>query len=88
MAGKYLKRGAIIDTLKSEQRTNAVRKRAGLTAHPITVTSCGCPDPNCGAWHTIETERIIPKTDECKLILATGKKRRKRDKTKRKSAQS
>jgi hypothetical protein len=59
MAGKFLRRGAIIDTLKSEERTNAIQKRNGLTMHPVQVTSCGCPDPNCGAWHTILTERKL-----------------------------
>jgi len=29
MADKYLRRGAIIDTIKSEQRTNAIQKRKG-----------------------------------------------------------
>jgi hypothetical protein len=88
MAGKFLKRGAIVDTVKSEHRTNAIRKRKGLTAHPVTVTPCGCPDPNCGAWHTIETERTIPSPEECAEILAADKKRRKPTKAKRKSTQS
>ena len=69
MAGKFLRRGAIIDTIKSEQRTNAIQKRKGLSQHPVTVTSCGCPDPNCGAWHTIRTERTIPTTEECRTLL-------------------
>lgn len=77
MAGKFLRRGAIIDTIKSEQRTNAIQKREGLTGHPVTVTSCGCPDPNCGCWHTIRTERKLPTSAECDQLLAEDKKRRK-----------
>jgi hypothetical protein len=77
MAGKFLKRGAIVDTVKGEHRTNANRKRSGLTQHPIRVTSCGCPDPNCGAFHVIETERTIPTAEEADARLVEDKKARK-----------
>jgi len=77
MAGKFLRRGAIIDTIKSEQRTNAIAKRTGLKKHPVRVTPCGCPDPNCGAWHTILTDRTIPTADEAKQLLARDKQKRK-----------
>jgi hypothetical protein len=77
MAGKFLRRGAIIDTLKSEERTNAIQKRNGLTMHPVQVTSCGCPDPNCGAWHTILTERKIPTIADCEEIIKANNKTRK-----------
>ena len=77
MAGKFLRRGAIIDTIKSEQRTNAIQKREGLKKHPVQVTSCGCPDPNCGAWHTIQTDRTIPTEEEAKQLLAQDKQKRK-----------
>lgn len=69
MAGKFLKPAALVDTLRSEQRTNAIQKRNGLTQHPVTVTSCGCPDPACGCWHTIRTDRVIPTAKECQQIL-------------------
>lgn len=84
MAGKFLKRNAIIDTIKSEERTNAIQKRSGLTKHPVRVTSCGCPDPNCGAFHVIETDRTIPTPDECEARLAEDNRRRKTVKTLRK----
>jgi hypothetical protein len=77
MTGKYLRRGAIIDTLKSEERTNAIQKRDGLTMHPVSVTSCGCPAPNCGAWHTIITERTLPTVAECEDIIKVNNKIRK-----------
>jgi hypothetical protein len=77
MAGKFLRRGAIIDTIKSEQRTNAIQKRKGLTQHPVRVTSCGCPDPNCGCWHTILTDQTIPTDEQCKEMLAHDKQVRK-----------
>ena len=73
MAGKFLRRGAIVDTIKSEHRTNAIQRREGLTGHPVTVTSCGCPDPDCGCWHTIRTERVIPTAAEADAALAADK---------------
>lgn len=84
MAGKFLRRDAIIDTIKSEERTNAIQKRNGLTRHPVRVTSCGCPDPSCGAFHVIETDRLIPSPEECAARLAEDNKRRKSVKTLRK----
>jgi hypothetical protein len=83
MAGKFLRRGAIVDTIKSEQRTNAIQKREGLTQHPVTVTSCGCPNPDCGCWHTIQTERTIPTSEEAIARLVSEKKSRKSAKTKK-----
>lgn len=77
MAGKFLGRDAIIDTIKSEQRTNAIRKRSGLTRHPVRVTSCGCPDPACGAFHVIETDRLIPTPEEAVARLVDDNRRRK-----------
>ena len=77
MAGKFLRRDAIVDTVKSEHRTNAIQKREGLTQHPVTVTSCGCPDPICGCFHTIRTERIIPTPEEADKQLAKDKRDRK-----------
>ncbi len=84
MAGKFLRRGAIVDTIKSEHRTNAIQKREGLTQHPVTVTSCGCPDPNCGCWHTIRTERTIPTPEQAVERLAQDKKARKAARARRK----
>ena len=77
MAGKFLEHGALVDTIKSEHRTNAIQKRDGLTQHPVTVTSCGCPDPNCGAWHTIRTDRTIPTPEQAVARLLQDKKDRK-----------
>lgn len=85
MAGKFLRRGAIVDTIKSEHRTNAIQKRDGLTRHPVTVTSCGCPDPNCGCWHTIRTERTIPTAEEGDALLRAEKKARKAGSPRRKN---
>jgi hypothetical protein len=83
MAGQFLKRSAIIDTIKSEERTNAIQKREGLTNHPVRFTVCGCPDPNCGGWHTIVTERNLPTDEECVAILKNNNKVRKSVKAKK-----
>ncbi len=77
MSGKFLRRGAIIDTIKSQERTNAKQKREGLTNHPVETTPCGCPDPNCGAWHTIKTDRLIPTEQECQDIIKADNSARK-----------
>lgn len=67
--GKFLERGAIVDVIKSQERTNAIQKREGLSNHPVRFTVCGCPDPKYGGWHTIVTDRQIPTADECEALL-------------------
>jgi hypothetical protein len=83
MAGKFLKRAAIVDLVKSEHRTNAQRKRAGLTQHPIDATVCGCTDPACGGWHEIRTEKTIPTAMEADASLKDNKRESKKVKRKR-----
>ena len=78
MAGKFLRRGALVDLIKSQERTNAIQKREGSTQHPVRTTVCGCPDPNCGGWHRIVTEVTIPASNECASILKEDKANRKR----------
>jgi hypothetical protein len=77
MAGRFLRRGAIVDTIKSEHHTNAIRNRSGFARHRVRVTVCGCPDPNCGAFHVVETGRTIPTAEEANTLLAEDKKARK-----------
>ena len=77
MIRKFLRRGAIIDLVKSEQRTNAIRNRRGLGKHPVSGFPCGCTSPNCGGWYAILTERIIPTAEECDRLLAQDNQRRK-----------
>ena len=77
MAGKFLERGEIVDLVKSEQATNARRKRQGLTRHPLRAVVCGCPDPTCGGWHVIETERTILTAVEADAALAADKRVRR-----------
>ncbi len=76
MSGKFMNRNAIVDTIKSEERTNSIQKREGLTKHPVRATVCQCPNPNCGAWHDILTERNIPTDDECEKILKQHNKKK------------
>ncbi|MES2260088.1 MAG: hypothetical protein V4724_16320 [Pseudomonadota bacterium] len=72
MVGKFMMRGAIVDMIKSEERTNAIQKRNG-TNFAVTATVCGCPDPNCGGWHTIREERTLPTADEADATLKQRK---------------
>ena len=82
MSNPFLGRAAIVDIIKSRERTNAIQKREGLTEHPVRFTVCGCPDPNCGGWHTIETDRKVPTPDECAQILQADSSARKRTRLK------
>jgi hypothetical protein len=77
MAGKYLQRAAIVDSVKSEHRINSQRKRQRLTMHPIRAASCGCPDENCGAFYWIDMNATIPSAQECVALLAQDKRRRR-----------
>ena len=77
MTGKFLVRAAIVDLIKSEERTNSLQKRDGLTKHPVRTTKCGCSTPECGGWHNILTDRTIPTAEEADSILKEEKARRK-----------
>lgn len=77
MSNPFLGRRAIVDAVKSNERTNAKQRRDGLTDHPVTFTVCGCPDANCAGWHTIETDRKVPSGEECVAILKADNKARK-----------
>ena len=76
MVRKFLERAAIVDTIKNEHRTNAKRKRRGLTHHPIRAYSCGCSAPNCGAFHVIDKGSTIPTAAECVALLAADNQTR------------
>lgn len=69
MSRPFLGRSAIVDIIKSRERTNAIQKREGLSGHPVRFTVCGCPDPNCGGWHTIETDRRAPTPEDCDRLI-------------------
>ena len=80
MGGKFLTRDKIIDLVKSEHRTNALRQRRGLAHHPVVGFKCGCSDPTCGGFHSIVAERTIPTAAEAESALATDKAIRKASK--------
>jgi hypothetical protein len=77
MSGKFLRHGALVDLIKSEERTNAIQKRDGLTAHPVRTATCGCPDPDCGGWHKIATDVMMPTSEDCVAILQIEKASRR-----------
>lgn len=77
MAGKFMRRAAIIDSVKSEHATNARRRREGLTRHPVRGYACGCPDPGCGAFYVIDTGHTIPTAPECRALLVADNRTRK-----------
>jgi hypothetical protein len=77
MPRPFLGRSAIVDIIKSKERTNAIQKREGLNDRPVRFTVCGCPDPNCGGWHTIEMDRTVPSSEECAAIIKADNSTRK-----------
>ena len=88
MSRPFLGRPAIVDIIKDKERTNAIQKRAGLMSHPVRFTVCGCPDPNCGGWHTIETDRTVPSSVECEAILKADNIARKSKKPRKAKRQT
>lgn len=65
-------RDAVISTIKSAERTNAMQKRNG-TNHPVHAVVCGCSDPHCGAFHRAVVERTLPTPEEADATLKTAK---------------
>lgn len=76
MAGKFMGRDAVINTIKSAERTNAMQKRNG-TSHPVHAVVCGCSDPHCGAFHRIVKDRTLPTREEADATLKTVKLERR-----------
>ena len=77
MAGKFLRRRAIVDTIKSDERMNALQKRSGRVLYHVDVVSCGCPDENCGAFHILRANRPLPSAQEAMDTLLARKRQRK-----------
>ena len=69
MSGKFLKRNAIIDTLKSAEKMNSMQARNGSTRHHVETVPCGCPDDNCGAFHLLRSDRPLPSPSEADATL-------------------
>jgi hypothetical protein len=76
MAGKFLKRGAIVDVIRSAERINAIQRRTGLLDRAVRFTTCGCPDPACGGWHTIDLARPRPTAQEYAALIRVDNKAR------------
>lgn len=75
MAGKFMNRNAIINTIKSQERVNAQQKRDGTNFH-VEAVVCQCSDPDCGAFHRIDTERPLPSRAESEKAIKQHKKRK------------
>ncbi len=80
MAGKFLGRGEIADLARQLDRTRSVQKREGLAKHPTRAVVCGCPDPNCGGWHVVDTSRTILTEDDSQCSLAEHNKEKSKAK--------
>jgi hypothetical protein len=80
MAGKFLKRNAIIDTLKSAEKVNSIQARQGKERYHVDTVPCGCPDDNCGAFHLVRTDRPLPSPAEADETLL-ARRRATRDRS-------
>ncbi|MFO0956527.1 MAG: hypothetical protein U0800_03560 [Isosphaeraceae bacterium] len=74
---KFLTPAAIAEIRAMEVRANAIRRREGLTDHPLRFVPCGCPDPNCGGWYSIDENVTIPTAHACRALLAADNLARK-----------
>jgi len=74
VVGKFLKRNAIIDTIRSEEKMNSLQARSGGPRYHVDTISCGCPDDNCGAFHVVRTNRPLPSPDEADATLRARRK--------------
>ena len=77
MPGPFLKDKELYDLRKSEERTNAIRKREGKENFHVHTVVCGCPDPTCGGWHTMDETRPLPSSEKCDEILKQHNKIKK-----------
>jgi hypothetical protein len=77
MTGKFLTPGEIADLKRSQDKTNSLQKREGTVKFHTNLIVCGCPDPNCGGWHTVVKERPLPSESLVKEILKADNKRPK-----------
>lgn len=73
MAGKFMNRNAVINTIKSQERMNAQQTREGSNNH-VHATICQCSFPDCGAFHTADENRPLPTIDKCDKIIQSHKK--------------
>jgi hypothetical protein len=76
MTGKFLKRAAIIDTIKSEERINSLQARSGGKRYHVETIPCGCSDDNCGAFHRVATDRPLPSPEEADETLRSSRRRK------------
>ena len=83
MVGQFLRSGEIADLKRGLDRTNSKRKREGLLQHPTRAVVCGCPDPDCGGWHTIDLARKILTPEEGVAELKAHSRHRKATKRNR-----
>jgi hypothetical protein len=78
MVGKFLKRNAIIDTLKSAEKVNSMQARRGKERYHVDTVPCGCPDDNCGAFHVERTDRPLPSATEADATLLARRRAKRR----------
>jgi len=68
--------GELSGWFRSAERTNAIQRRTGLLDRAVRFTTCGCPDPACGGWHTIDLARTRPTAQEYDALIRVDNKAR------------
>lgn len=81
MAGMFLTGKRVYNFKKSEERTNAQLKRAGMKNFHTYPIICGCPDPTCGGWHQVDLSRPLPTSEKCDGILKHHNQAKKKKKS-------
>ena len=76
MVGKFLRRNAIVDTIKSEERMNSLQARTGKRWYHVDAVHCGCPDDNCGAFHVTRSDRPLPSPSEADATLQARRRKK------------
>ncbi|WP_369942321.1 hypothetical protein [Xanthomonas medicagonis] len=76
MAGKFLKRGDIVDVIKSAERNNALQRRIGLPSRALRFIPCSYADPDCGSLQTIDLAHTRPAMQGCDPLIRTDNKAR------------
>jgi hypothetical protein len=77
MSGKFLMPGEIADLERSQDKINSLQNREKTKGFHTDLVVCGCPDPNCGGWHTVDLSRPLPTTETAELTLKIKKNRKK-----------
>lgn len=88
MAGKFVNGRGMQDSVLTEARMNAARRRQGLERHPLHGYFCQCPSPACGAMYFIDTNRTILTPEEAEQALRDHSKKQNEERRQAKGGEA